>query len=250
MEGCPLTEARRFCGLTAYGLREWVTAVVVALLATVASLLLGLLLGASVIGASIAGFCVVAGVAVSLFFRDPSRRSPDGDVILSPADGVVRDLEHVDVPEGDSFAGQPGAQRIGIFLSVLNVHLNRAPCEWSVAEKSYREGHYHDARNPLAGQENEAMLLGGTARVGGKRFALAVRQVSGAIARRIVCAAEPGDLIGRGQRYGMIKFGSRTEVYLPVDADIEVCVQVGDAVRAGETVIARVHSLERSDEAR
>ena len=122
---------------------------------------------------------------------------------------------------------------------MLNVHVNRAPAELAVESKYYREGEYLDARNSECARRNEAMTIAGTASAAGKKFPMAVRQISGAIARRIVCPVEPGRQLKKGEVYGMIKFGSRTELYLPLDG-VEINVKVGDRVYGGETVMATV----------
>ena len=147
-------------------------------------------------------------------------------MLVSPADGVIKDIGVVSNHGIEAFAGRD-ALRIGIFLSVLDVHLNRASCDLELTCKHYRKGRYLDARHPDCARENEAMTIGGTATVDGFEFPLAIRQVSGAIARRIVCPVEIGDKISRGAIYGMIKFGSRTELYIPVSDDFEVQVKVG-----------------------
>lgn len=160
--------------------------------------------------------------------------------MVSPADGVIKDIAVVSDHGIEPFAGQD-ALRIGIFLSVLDVHLNRAPSELEITYKHYRKGRYLDARNPDCAKENEAMTIGGTAVINGFEFPMAVRQVSGAIARRIVCPVEINDKIKRGAIYGMIKFGSRTELYVPVSDDFEVQVQVGDRVFAGNSIMVKVN---------
>ena len=131
--------------------------------------------------------------------------------------------------------------RIGIFLSVLDVHVNRAPCRMTVHFSIHKDGAYHDARDQRAVQENESQILGGIGEVCGRKFPVAVKQISGAIARRIVCPPEIGSVMSKGECYGMIKFGSRTELYLPVKSNFEPAVSVGDRVFGGETVIARYH---------
>ena len=128
---------------------------------------------------------------------------------------------------------------IGIFLSVLNVHVNRTPAELEVESKYYREGEFLDARHPECAVRNEAMTIAGTAKAGDVRFPLAIRQISGKIARKIVCPVDPGRTLRRGEVYGMIKFGSRTELYLPVDR-FDIKVGIGDKVRGGETVVAAI----------
>lgn len=184
-------------------------------------------------------------LAVAAFFRDPVRTIPDDpQLILSPADGVVRDIELIkseSVSCGELrelFHGQD-MLRIGIFLSVFNVHVNRVPADMNVTFKTYRPGAFHDARDAAAIKENESMIIGGTAKIGDVEFPVAVKQISGAIARRIVCPVEAGDVFKRGDRYGMIKFGSRTELYLPCKG-FEVAVKVGDPVCGGINVLARI----------
>ena len=147
---------------------------------------------------------------------------------------MVRDVEEVDFDQ-PPFTGK--ARRVGIFLSVLNVHVNRAPAEFDVTGKFYRKGEYLDARHPECAARNEAMTISGNATAGGKSFPMAVRQISGKIARKIVCPVDPGRKLRRGEIYGMIKFGSRTELYLPV-GEFDVKVKVGDKVRGGKTVMA------------
>ena len=223
--------------LTRYGLREWGTAGVITLVVLAGCWYL-IRHGHPEWGWSVAGVVVVVFLAFAAFFRNPSRTIPaDPAVLVGPADGVVRDIEVVEDFNFPPFNGQ--ARRIGIFLSVLNVHVNRAPAELEVESKYYREGEYLDARNSECAKRNEAMTIAGTATAGGKRFPMAVRQISGAIARRIVCPVDPGRKLRKGEVYGMIKFGSRTELYLPVDG-FEINVKVGDRVYGGETVMATV----------
>ena len=127
--------------------------------------------------------------------------------------------------------------RIGIFLSVFNVHLNRAPADLTVKLSVHKDGCYYDARDNRAIKENESQLIAGTATIAGKEYPLAVKQISGAIARRIVCRAEPGDSLARGERCGMIRFGSRVDLYLP--EGYAPSVFVGERVFAGQSVVAR-----------
>lgn len=169
------------------------------------------------------------------FFRNPQRQIPrDDSLLLAPADGTVRDIETVDET---NFIGGP-ALRIGIFLSVFNVHINRCPCDAKVEKITYRRGKFLNAMNPLAGKVNESNDV---AMVRTKRpnDRLLVRQVSGAIARRIVCAARVGQPLTAGEPFGMIKFGSRTELYVPAGEYIECLVRIGDKVEAGITPMAR-----------
>lgn len=170
---------------------------------------------------------------VLAFFRDPERQAPgDEDDLVSPADGLVADILEVDDPD----LGVP-ATRIGVFLSVFDVHVNRSPCAGRVSAVSSREGGFLDARHPQAADENRAATIV-LERPDGRR--LAVRQITGLIARRIICPAKVGDTLGRGQRYGMIRFGSRTELVVPRGQLGTLAVKVGDTVRGGQTLLARL----------
>ncbi len=167
------------------------------------------------------------------FFRDPNRIVPEGPhLIVAPADGVVTDvtpLTHYD------FLGGP-AVRIGIFLSVLNVHINRAPFAGRVVETHYQPGEFVNAMRPECAERNEFMWIGLERTDAPQRFA--VRQISGMLARKIVCELQPGSMVTRGEKFGMIKLGSRTELILPADA-AQVRVRPGDKVHAGSDVVAR-----------
>ncbi|HYO26035.1 MAG TPA: phosphatidylserine decarboxylase [Lacipirellulaceae bacterium] len=169
------------------------------------------------------------------FFRNPRRTIPaDPDAMVAPADGVVdnvTDLGHYE------FFGGP-AVRIGIFLSIFNVHINRSPRAARVVEMHYKPGEFLDARHPEATIRNEFMWLGfEDLERPGLRFA--VRQVSGLLARRIVCILRPGSQMSRGEMFGMIKLGSRTELIVPRDG-VRIEVAVGQAVKAGSTIVARL----------
>jgi phosphatidylserine decarboxylase len=171
------------------------------------------------------------------FFRDPERAIPqEADVIVSPADGTVTNVEEVDEPD---FPGGR-ALRISIFLSIFNVHVNRMPCAADVVDVRYFPGAFLDARNPDSAVRNEQLWIDAIEPGSGRP--LRVKQISGAIARRIVCWLKPGDKLQRGERIGMIKLGSRTDLLLPVGA-IEVLVKIGDKVRGGATVLLRRNPL-------
>ena len=183
--------------------------------------------------AVISAEAVLAAVLVwtLMFFRDPERRCPsDANLLLAPADGRITDIEQV---QEDDFIEGP-ALRIGIFLSIFNVHINRAPCNVEVERITYKKGRYINAMNPQSGRLNESNNLG-LVRTDSPEDRLLVRQISGAIARRIVCATAEGRELAGGEKFGMIKFGSRTELYLPVRENAKCLVKIGDKVRAGLT---------------
>lgn len=170
------------------------------------------------------------------FFRDPERASPEEPgLILAPADGRVTDITVVDEP---GFIGGR-ALRIGIFLSIFNVHINRSPCRARVERIQYRPGEFRNAMDPQSGRVNESNDLH-MVRMDPPGDRLIVRQVSGAIARRIVCRASAGQVLSTGERFGMIKFGSRTELYVPSRSGVECLVHVKQPVRAGLTALVRV----------
>jgi len=170
-----------------------------------------------------------------MFFRDPPRRiPPEETLLLAPADGKIADIATVD--ETELLEGP--ALRIGIFLSVFDTHINRAPCRARVESITYRRGKHVNAMNPWAGKVNESNDLT-MVRADEPSDRLVVRQISGAIARRIVCAAREGQHLAGGEPFGMIKFGSRTELYVPANRSIECMVQIGDRVKAGVTPLAR-----------
>jgi len=168
------------------------------------------------------------------FFRDPERAAPEGEHrVVSPADGRVADVEAV---REDEFL-HADALRIGIFMSVFDVHVNRAPVAGRVAFRAYRPGKFRNAMGTAAASENECALVG-IERADGSR--VLVRQVAGLIARRIVTACAVGDELHRGQRFGMVKLGSRLEVYVPTSTPFRPAVAVGDKVRAGESVLGEL----------
>ena len=166
-----------------------------------------------------------------LFFRDPDRTAPaDPNLIVAAADGKVMDITQVDENE----VLKTKTWRVGIFLSIFDVHTNRAPIDGRIAHREYRAGLCLDARRPDCSEKNEAM----TWAFENPRATIVVRQLAGAIARRIVAWAKIGDELKKGERFGMIRFGSRTELYLPLNA--ELLVKAGDHVLGGSTVIARL----------
>lgn len=168
---------------------------------------------------------------VSWFFRNPERSVPEGDVIVSPADGTVIKVEKNNKYE--QFMGKD-ALCVSIFMSVFNVHVNRAPVSGVVVDKKYNPGKFHIASVDKASEFNEQTALFIRDDRGRK---LVVVQIAGAVARRIVCNVEKGSNMTIGKRYGMIKLGSRLDVY--VESKREIMVHIGDTVKAGETIIAK-----------
>jgi phosphatidylserine decarboxylase len=217
-------------------------------------------------------YAVLGGFVVS-FFRDPRREVPIGaGLIVSPADGTIVEVAEV----ADDFIGGR-AMKISIFLSIFNVHINRMPAPGRIIGLSYRRGKMLDARRAEAAEQNEQLAvriettgecrvpsgdgkqnkLSGTFSVGtGSAYGqtkpaesgspldppprrMIVRQITGLIARRIVCWLKPGDVLAAGERFGMIKFGSRTELVIPCETGLEITVKKGDKVQAGSTIVAR-----------
>jgi phosphatidylserine decarboxylase len=166
-----------------------------------------------------------------VFFRDPERVVPaDSEVVVAAADGVVVDIAEHEETE----VVRTTMRRVAIFLSVFDVHTNRAPIDGRIIYREHHEGLCLDARHPDCSVRNEAM----TWAFENPRTTLVVRQITGAIARRIVGWSQVGDTLQKGERFGMIRFGSRTEIYLPVTAT--VLVKVGDRVAGGSSPIARL----------
>jgi phosphatidylserine decarboxylase len=183
---------------------------------------------------------IVAPVFIWLiaFFRDPERVVPsEQHAMVSPADGTVSDIAEIESEE--LLGGEPGV-RIGIFLSVFNVHINRSPCDGKVLSITYKEGKFINAmRHNEASEDNESntIVLGDPET--GKPVAV-VKQIVGLIARRIVSTAKVGETVERGQRIGMIKFGSRTELTVPKWLKPEVKVEIGQSVRGASDILVKV----------
>jgi len=180
-------------------------------------------------GWNIVGFVsLLLALFVLFFFRDPERPVPGGkNVVVSPADGkviVVKSIYEPDYLKRD-------VKQISIFLSVFNVHVNRAPRGGTVETVKYNPGRFHVASADKASLDNEqtAMVI-----ANGKDKIL-VKQIAGLIARRIVCYAKPGDTLETGERYGLIRFGSRVDIFLPMDAELKV--KVGDRIKGARDVI-------------
>ena len=168
---------------------------------------------------------------VAYFFRDPERTGPRGErIVIAPADGKVVLIQEVDEP---TFMGGH-ARRVSIFMNVFNVHVNRYPVSGTVRYVKYNPGKFLNAAAEKSSQENEQMSVGIETPSG----RVLVRQIAGLIARRIVTYSKEGDQVEQGQRMGLIRFGSRVDVFLPMDAVIKV--KVGDITIAGSTVIAEL----------
>lgn len=175
------------------------------------------------------------------FFRDPQRScSAPSNVFVSPADGKVTDI----TPVGPSSPlGQDGL-KVGIFMSVFSVHVNRSPAGARVRLVEHLHGVFLDARDPLSGERNESATLYLTYTINGNEYPVVIRQIAGLIARRIVTDLREGQELARGERIGMIKFGSRMEVLVPRELAPKVLVSIGQKVRAGETPILAVQAKE------
>lgn len=166
---------------------------------------------------------------VLYFFRDPERLIPAGEVVVSPADGRIVDLRQV-------ANGGQRQWRVSIFLSLLDVHVNRAPLSGVIRELSYKPGRFRIASHPEASLENEQNQV----TIEGERLTLTFKQIAGLLARRIVFRKKIGDRVERGERVGLIKFGSRVDLFLPLE--VVPLVAVGDRVKAGSSILASLES--------
>jgi phosphatidylserine decarboxylase len=175
----------------------------------------------------------LAGAFCLFFFRDPDRVVPDGDrIVLSPADGRV-----IVAGPGLPDSAPPGEwQQVSVFLSPMDVHVNRMPAAGRVTSVTYKPGRFLPAYRHDAGNANERSEIW----IEHDGQAIVTRQIVGFLARRVVCRVAPGAVVRAGERFGVMKFGSRMDVFLPLDAVLSVAV--GDMVRGGETVIAMLHS--------
>ena len=159
------------------------------------------------------------------FFRDPERKIPEGEgLIVSPGDGKVEEAEWIETTSGSRF-------RLSIFLSVVDVHVNRTPIGGTVTLSEYREGGFLNAMNPESAVLNEQTLI----TIDDGTHSVSFKQIAGLLARRIVCNLKAGDVVKRGDRMGLIKFGSRVDVLMP--ADVELKVRKGDRVVGGVSVL-------------
>ncbi|MBI4544613.1 MAG: phosphatidylserine decarboxylase family protein, partial [Gemmatimonadetes bacterium] len=174
---------------------------------------------------------VVLTIFLTFFFRDPAREGERGEhLILAPADGRI--VQIIDVHEPAYLGG--AARRISIFLSLFDVHVQRAPVSGMVGYRHYQPGRYLAAWRERASTENEQSSVG----IDNGRFKVLVRQIAGLVAQRIVTDVRRGDDVVQGQRIGLIRFGSRVDLYLPLTARLRV--RAGDRARAGQTVLAEL----------
>lgn len=185
------------------------------------------------------GFILTAWCAY--FFRDPVRVVPQADgLIVSPADGVVRAIEDV-APPAELELGKEKMKRISIFLNVFDVHINRVPTSGRVLKTHYRKGQFLNADLDKASDLNECAAIALQTTSGHK---IAFTQIAGLVARRIICNAKTGKDYQAGERFGLIRFGSRMDVYLPKDANISI--MIGQRVLAGETKLAELGTIKKS----
>ncbi len=162
------------------------------------------------------------------FFRDPSRTVPQGaGIIVSPADGKVEQVEWIEFPDG-------GRLRLTIFLNVFDVHVNRVPISGVVTLADQKKGLFMNAMNPESSIHNEQTLI----TIDGGGYEVSFKQIAGLLARRIVCNLKVGDRVERGQRMGLIKFGSRVDVLMPAEATPRV--KVGDRVKGGSSILGQL----------
>jgi phosphatidylserine decarboxylase len=176
-----------------------------------------------------AALCVILAAFMAFFFRDPERQCPvDDRLVVSPADGRVVAATPLD---GRS---EKSSTQISIFLSPLDVHINRSPIAGEIVDVAYKPGAFHIASRDIASAENEQNVV----TIRGEKFAVVVRQIAGVIARRIVLWKKKGDRVALGERIGLMKFSSRMDVILP--AEVEVLVSKGDRVIGGVSVLGRL----------
>jgi phosphatidylserine decarboxylase len=166
------------------------------------------------------------------FFRDPQRPVPvEAGLVVSPADGKITEVARIQTPDGERI-------RLSIFLSVFDVHVNRSPIAGTVRQVRYQKGEYLNALNPASAARNEHNLV----TVQGDEFDVTFKQIAGVLARRIVFRFRVGDFVERGQRVGLIKFGSRVDVLLPGHAHVRVVL--GDRVKGGASILADIQPAE------
>jgi phosphatidylserine decarboxylase len=234
--------------LSLYGWTFWVPILITGTLGTITALFLPHPL-ACILGTTF----IVLTLLCLAFYRDFPRKIPqDPDIMVAPADGTVSEITRLDHYE--PFNGP--ALKIGIFLSIFSVHVNRSPCDGTVLWTRYEEGAFLDARHPDCSAKNQSntLALGAPATTNASSTPsfnpypltpnpsppiAVVKQIVGAIARRIIAPTTIGESLTRGQRFGMIAFGSRTELYVPAADNWQPAVKIGDGVRAGKTIFLR-----------
>ncbi len=168
---------------------------------------------------------------VIYFFRDPERTIPsEAGLVVSPADGLIIDIR--DIPDENLMGGESVC--VSIFLSIFNVHVNRIPCKGKVIETIYNSGKFLPAYREKASSLNEQNSLV----IGHKNIKIVVRQIAGLIARRIICQVKKGSQVARGERFGLIRFGSRVDLFVP--KEVELVIKKGDKVAGGKTVIGKI----------
>jgi phosphatidylserine decarboxylase len=193
-------------------------------------IILAVVLAIFAIWPAVAAFLVLTAFML-YFFRDPERTIPsDSDIIVSPADGRVTRVQPLDPSASDS------GTVVSIFLSPLDVHINRAPIAGTVTEVAYTNGKFLIATSEKASLLNEQNAL----TIKGEKIEVVCKQIAGIVARRIVCWKKPGDSVGLGERFGLIKFSSRTDLIMP--ASVEVLVQEGTRVKGGLSIVGRIRS--------
>jgi phosphatidylserine decarboxylase len=172
------------------------------------------------------------------FFRDPERTVPAGEgVIVSPGDGLVTETAAINTPEGPR-------QRISIFLSVFDVHVNRSPIGGVLSRVNYQKGKFLNAMNPASAERNEQNTITVRGQGADAGFEITFKQIAGLLARRIVFGLKEGQTVARGQRVGLIKFGSRVDVVLPGSATLRV--KVGERVKGGASILAEMPREKRA----
>ena len=177
------------------------------------------------------------------FFRNPPRYTPQGEgLIISPADGIVAEVQEVDLPDEIPLP-YARALKIGVFMNVFDVHVNRAPCAGVVTDLGYYPGSFLDASLDKASTQNERQMvtMRTNYRARDAEVSIAFVQIAGLVARRIICTLDEGQPLSVGEEFGLIRFGSRVDVYLPVDS--AVCVAVGQRMIAGQSVLGHLDTL-------
>ncbi len=220
--------------LAKYGKRECSLAILLLLPLILLSIAGGIWVTSA--GYALAVLFLLALIAILFFFRDPERKIPENKkLILAPADGIIRNIELISASDSGRLANIFDGKdmlRITFFVSVLDVRVNRAPCEFTVKLRERKE---------MTDPKGESVVLAGVMEESGQEIPLAVKHFSTAGTDKIVCDPVPGDKLSRGERYGMLKYGSKIELYLPAKSDLlEMKVKVGDRVQGGLTTIVEI----------